>query len=41
MYLNDSSRLFGAFPAARRPFKIYSIFDCIVRLTIMLSVDIR
>ena len=35
------SRLFGAFPAARRPFKTYSVFDCVARLTIMLSVDIR
>jgi len=33
------NRLFGAFPAARLPLKIYSIFDCVARINTMLSVD--
>ena len=31
-------RLFGAFPSARRPLKIYNIFDCLARINTMLSV---
>lgn len=31
-------RLFGAFPAARRPLKVYSVFDCCARINTMLSV---
>ncbi|CAF5222697.1 unnamed protein product, partial [Rotaria magnacalcarata] len=34
-----SKRLFGVFPAARRPLKIYSIFDCVVRINTMLSIS--
>ncbi|CAF3446497.1 unnamed protein product [Rotaria sp. Silwood1] len=34
-----SKRLFGAFPAARRPLKIYNIFDCLARINTMLSIS--
>ncbi|CAF1479080.1 unnamed protein product [Rotaria magnacalcarata] len=34
-----SKRIFGVFPAARRPLKIYNIFDCIVRVNTMLSIS--
>lgn len=34
-----SKRLFGAFPAARRPLKIYSVFDCCARVNTMLSIS--
>ncbi|CAF3408795.1 unnamed protein product [Rotaria sp. Silwood1] len=34
-----SKRLFGAFPAARLPLKIYSIFDCVARVSTMLSIS--
>ncbi|CAF3454606.1 unnamed protein product [Rotaria socialis] len=34
-----SKRIFGVFPAARRPLKIYNIFDCIVRINTMLSIS--
>ncbi len=37
---NFCFRLFGAFPAARRPLKIYSTFDCVARINTMISVDI-
>jgi len=33
------NRLFGAFPAARLPLKIYSTFDCVARINTVLSVD--
>ncbi|CAF1020941.1 unnamed protein product [Adineta steineri] len=35
-----SKRLFGAFPAERRPLKIYNIFDCLIRINTMLSISI-
>ncbi|CAF0735878.1 unnamed protein product [Rotaria sordida] len=34
-----SKRLFGAFPTARLPLKIYSIFDCVARVSTMLSIS--
>ncbi|CAF0790800.1 unnamed protein product [Rotaria sordida] len=34
-----SKRLFGAFPTARRPLKIYNIFDCLARINTMLSIS--
>ncbi|CAF3506490.1 unnamed protein product [Adineta steineri] len=34
-----SKRLFGAFPIARRPLQIYGVFDCILRLSTMLSIS--
>ncbi|CAF4721919.1 unnamed protein product [Rotaria sp. Silwood1] len=34
-----SKRLFGAFPAARRPLKIYNIFDCLAGINTMLSMS--
>ncbi|CAF2474279.1 unnamed protein product [Rotaria sp. Silwood2] len=34
-----SKRLFGAFPTARRPLKIYNIFDCLAVINTMLSIS--
>lgn len=38
---SSSIRLFGAFPAARRPLQLYNVFDCIARINTMLSVSSR
>ncbi|UJR16140.1 hypothetical protein I4U23_003051 [Adineta vaga] len=34
-----SKRLFGAFTEERRPLRIYNTFDCVMRLTTMLSIS--